>query len=76
MLSRFSSIEPLDVLTVLPDSDFPRPIYFDKGASSVLLSIEPFAIVDSAIFPLESTLALALIGDKFAFILLTIGPLE
>ena len=42
----------------------------------MLLSILPFAIVDSSIFPLKDANALSLIVHEVAFILLSIGPFE
>ena len=67
--------QPLDVAPVLPNSDLASPIDLDKRASSVLLPVLPFAVVDSAVLPLEDALALPLVIDELALILLAVGPL-
>jgi len=41
----------------------------------VLLSIEPLAVVDAPVLPLERAVALALVVDEVALILLAVGPL-
>lgn len=69
-------VEPLNVTTTLPDSNFASPVHLDEGATSVLLAIEPLSVVNTAIFPLENALALTLIVNEEAFVLFSVGPLE
>ena len=69
-------VDPLDVLTVLPDADLTSSINLDESTTAMLLAVEPLTLVDSAILPFEDTVSLALVTDKLTFILLSVGPLE
>ena len=68
-------LDPLNVAAVLPDTHSARAIHFNESASSVLLSVEPLAVVDTPIFPFEDSSTLSLVIDEEALILLAISPL-
>ena len=67
---------PLDVASVLPNSNLSRAVYFDECAATVLLAVEPLAVIDTPILPLEDAGALALIVDEMTLVLLAIGPFK
>ena len=56
--------KPLNIATVLPDTDFAGSVNFNERTSSLLLAVMLLTVVISAIFPLEDTLALALVVKK------------
>jgi len=71
-----SVLYPLNVASLLPDTNLSSTVYFNECAFAMLFSIEPFSIINSAVLPFKHTHALALIVHEVALVLLSVSPLE